>query len=654
MKSIKNKIMACMALTVVLALMLVGTISIVLNYSSTNALLEQSMEETVHIASQRVEKELEAYVNVASDAGCIATLADAQVSVNDKKAIMEQRTKSHNLTGYNIVDINGDSIFDGKNYSDREYIQEALQGRNHISEPTLSKVTGKISVMVAAPLWENGVPDSKVVGAIYFKPTETFLSDIVASIKVSANGTAYMIDAQGNTIAHVVQEKVTQENIEEMAKSDASLKKLAEIHQKMRTGESGFSTYRIGGINKFAAYAPVAGTDGWSMAVVAPKSDFMSGTIISIIITVILLLIASIVSGLLARWLAKGISTPIGLCCDRLELLTKGDLNSDVPRIDRNDETGRLAASTNTIVSTFQSIITDVNDILEAYSDGNFNVVSQAKESYLGDFEKILLSINNLKEELGQTLSGIKTASEQVAIGSQQMSENAQSMAEGAGTQAGAVAELSNTIENISNIAKESAKTATYAYQAVDEKAEETENSRQDMQQLLVAMESIHSTSEQIQKIIVAIEDIASQTNLLSLNASIEAARAGEAGRGFAVVAEQIGKLANDSANSAVETKNLIAKIAGEIARGNQITVTAVEAFEQLAGNMENFSTMAHGASNASEQQVDMLVKVEEEIEQIANVVQNNSAAAQETFATSEELSAQSETMNAMIEKFQF
>lgn len=654
MKNIKEKILICMAATVICSLLLVGGISVILNYTSTMDLLEQTMEEIAQVASERVEKELLSYKNVAYDAGSIARLANPGTSVEDKKAILEQRALSHNMVGYNLVNQDGISIFDGNDYSDREYIQEALKGRTFVSEPLLSKVTGKISVMIAAPLWEGGIPDSKVIGVIYFKPTETFLSDIVNTIQISENGTAYMINKNGTTIAHISQDKVAVENIEELAQSEKSLKNLASIHTKMRAGQSGFGNYKLEGKNKVIAYTPVEGTDGWSIAVVAPKSDFMGTTVLSIIITIALLLAASVIAILLARWLAKGISTPIGLCCDRLELLAKGDLASEVPQIESKDETGRLAASTNTIVATFQSIIGDVNAILEAFSIGNFQVTSQTRESYAGDFEKILLSMRSLKEDLGKTLSAIRDASDQVSIGSRQMAESAQALAEGATDQAGAVEELTASIENVSEISKESAKNAKYAYQMVDKEVEESEYSRKDMQKLTEAMKNIQETSKQIQNIIVAIEDIASQTNMLSLNASIEAARAGEAGRGFAVVAEQIGKLANDSAQSAVETKDLIAQIVIEIEKGNKLSDMAVSAFEKIAKSMESFSSMARGASEASEQQAGMLEQIEQGIEQISVVVQSNSAAAQETSATSEELSAQSENMNSMVDKFKF
>ena len=166
-------------------------------------------------------------------------------------------------------------------------------------------------------------------------------------------------------------------------------------------------------------------------------------------------------------------------------------------------------------------------------------------------------------------------------------------------------------------------------------------------------MERITATSHEIEDIIAAIEDIASQTNLLSLNASIEAARAGEAGRGFAVVADQIGKLAADSAQSAVTTRDLISKCLTEVQAGNRIVENTIESIGTVLANMESFAGMASGAAEASKEQVEMLKQVEAGMDQITLVVQSNSATAQETSAVSEELSAQATGLDEMIEKFE-
>ena len=173
------------------------------------------------------------------------------------------------------------------------------------------------------------------------------------------------------------------------------------------------------------------------------------------------------------------------------------------------------------------------------------------------------------------------------------------------------------------------------------------------MERLKGAMERISSTSKEIEKVIIAIEDIASQTNLLSLNASIEAARAGDAGRGFVVVAEQIGKLATDSATSAVTTKELIVRCLQEIDLGNSISQETSKAFEEVINEMKQFADVAKSSRESSVTQYDSLRQIREGIEHISSVVQINSAAAEQTSATSQELSAQAESLQQQVEKFQ-
>ena len=225
-------------------------------------------------------------------------------------------------------------------------------------------------------------------------------------------------------------------------------------------------------------------------------------------------------------------------------------------------------------------------------------------------------------------------------------------LAEGAMDQAGAVEELTATIENVTGVAEGTAKEVSDAYQEGLTYRKQAEQGSDEMKQLAEAMERISVASKEIENIIAEIEDIASQTNLLSLNASIEAARAGEAGKGFAVVADQIGKLATDSAESAVRTRELIQHTLEEIEKGNAITERTEEALNQVVHGIEFLSDTSKHASDASFTQVNTMEEVEKGIEQISSVVQSNSAAAQETSATGQELAAQATNLKELIGQF--
>ena len=238
-------------------------------------------------------------------------------------------------------------------------------------------------------------------------------------------------------------------------------------------------------------------------------------------------------------------------------------------------------------------------------------------------------------------------------IGSEQLAGSAQELAEGASEQACAVDELTATIADVTNISEDSARNAMTAANSAKDAADDAASSREKISKLTEAMERITNTSKEIEDIITAIEKIAAQTNLLSLNASIEAARAGEMGKGFAVVADQIGKLAADSRQSAVTTRELISKSLTEIENGSIMVEYTMESIGTALTNMESFAGMAAGAAEASQEQANMLKQIQARIDQISTVVQSNSASAEETSAISQELSAQAIGLEEMIGKFE-
>ena len=649
MKSIRKKITVCLMATVLIALAAVGASSIALNYRSTIATVDAMMSETAVLAAERVEQELTAYKNVAMDTGRITQLSNSMMSLEEKRAVIDERVSLHGFQRGNIINMDGISVFDGKDYSDREYVQQAMQGNVYVSEPLISKVTGELSIMVAAPIYsERG----QIAGVVYFVPPETFLNDIVSSIKISDNSRAYMINKNGDTIADVTLDTITTQNVEREAQSDSSLKRLAAIHSEMRQGKNGFGSFSNAVGPWFAAYAPVGGTDGWSIAVTAMKKDYLTDTYVGILINVLVIVASILASIAVALKLSSNISVPMQACARRMKLLVEGDLESPVPQTSGQDETAELTRSTAEMVTGLNTIINDVSYLLNEMANQNLDINSSHREAYVGEFQTILLSMRTLKVNLSDTMRRIDAAASQVSSASNQVSNGAQSLSQGSVEQASAVEELAATISDISNSAVTTAAAAQEAGNYVEKAGAQLGVSIEHVKDLNTAMDKISTSSQEISKILATIENIAFQTNILALNAAVEAARAGAAGKGFAVVADEVRNLASKSDEAAKATKELIETSISAVAEGSRAVTTVTESLEQTGVLAGNVTTQMDIVVKAVEEQTSAITQVTEGVDQISAVVQTNSATAEESAAASEELSAEAASLKQLVDQF--
>lgn len=379
----------------------------------------------------------------------------------------------------------------------------------------------------------------------------------------------------------------------------------------------------------------------------AHRMDLFSEIMAAVI--VIYLFVAVGIAAKIAMSTARDFIRPIEKVKAGTKKLAEGELDVYI-QINSKNEFGEMADDLNAAIAKIREYIEVLEYGLEEVGRGNFAV--RPTIEFHGDFVKMKEAIEKITISLSQTMSQINEGADQVAMGAEQLAQSAQQLAEGATTQAASVQELTATIEDVTLASKDSARVAADAYDNAQQFVKVAQESSDEMKLLTEAMERISETSNEIESIIAEIEDIAAQTNLLSLNASIEAARAGEAGRGFAVVADQIGKLAADSAQSAVNTRTLIAKSLAEVEQGNAITIKTAEALEQVMDGIKELAQGSQTTSAQSTEQAETMVQVQQGVEQIAEVVQNNSASAEETSATSEELSAQSQNLKALVDHF--
>lgn len=650
MKSIKTRITYILILMIVSLSVVFGLVSCILNYRSSMEVLQQTMTETAKVSAKQISNALKSYKSVAYEAGCLNTLARSSVTKNEKQTIIDQKSKAYNFIRGNLLDTKGNSLFDGQNYADRDYFKAAISGEAVCSDPILSKSTGKMTFVIAAPLWENGIPNSKTVGVVCFVPQEQFLNETVSEIKVGETGTTTILNSNGMTIASEYTDTVGMEHITQDTESDSSNTRAA-IAQKMMLGEAGFDNYKENGVSQFGAYAPIDGTNGWSIVVTANRAEFLHGVILSIWITVVLIAIFIALGVLAAFRFANSIAGPIKASADRLKLLAHGDLTAPVPDSSAKDETGNLLRDLQLTVETLNRTISDISFHLEEISNGNFT--TELLLEYPGDFRKLKDSIMVIQDSYNQSMGQINLSAEQVAVGSNQVSSGAQALSQGAAEQASAIDDLAKIVNDVSRQVQDTAKNAADVNLKARGMGEELTLGNQQAQEMMQANEKISESAVRIRKIIKTIEDIAFQTNILALNAAVEAARAGSAGQGFAVVADEVRNLASKSAAAAKDTAELIEGSIYAVENGAGLTQGVVKTMASVVENAQVVVRVIDQISHASEEQAGLIQQITDSIDQISGVIQTNSATAQQSAAASEELSSQAQLMKDMVQFFQ-
>lgn len=641
-------------LMVMVGMVWISIIAIASNFIATKNLVSDELLTVATTASRSVQWELQSYVNLAEAIATDSYLLSDEHSAEEKQTHIAEKATSHGLLGGDMLDTSGIGL-DGTDYSASESFKEALNGKVFISSPT-DVGGGNKMMFIAAPIWADGTEGSDVVGVIYLIPSPTVLDDITKSIKSSAKGITNILDSTGAVIST---SKVAEEGAEAQdvtaGASEAEMATYMELNARMISGESGSETYDFAGTSYFTAYAPIAGTNGWSIALTSPYADFLSSVATVSLIIFVCIIAIGLFALYIANRLGKKIGAPMSLCTEIINGIGIGDFSKEAPVVKRKDETRLLAEATGKAVKELKEIVYDVTRVLGAVADGDLTVdVDEKAEMYVGDYKAIYESLTSIKTSLQATMEQIDLAAEQVTSGSEQVSIGASNLSEGSTSQASSVAQLASNIRTIADLINANADDAANASGMTNKAGQAMGDANVSMENLVTAMNEIADLSEEIKKINKTIEDIAFQTNILALNAAVEAARAGAAGKGFAVVADEVRNLAGKSQEAAKSTTELIENTVLAIQKGNELVADVATKMSDVSASAGAVAQINGKISEESKNTAISINEITVGIDQISNIVQTNSATSQQSAAAAEELAGQANTLKNLIEAFKY
>ena len=628
---LSTKISIVFSLTIIILVYIIGTEACLYSYSSTISLVEKNSRSSAKTTARDIEALLQNYKNIAKASGSDMTLiGNIPNEVRMKK--VEQLAKQYGFTSGNLLDKKGVSIKDGTDFSDRDYVKAALNGKTNISDVTLSKYTNTYGISIAAPLISSG----RIIGVVYYRADVDFMNDIVKHISVGQGSYAYILDENNNVIAHKNEKYIMNDKYKEMIPKDI---------KNCISSQNGSMTCAYGGDKYICGYSKIDKTANWRVVIASPESAYNSDIlrfVKKLVISDIIALIAAIIVALI---IARVISRPIVRVKNLLSALAQGDLSVQLNDTKNKDELGILQNSAVSLNRMLSDMLTQSGDVLSKMAA--YDLTSEDMREYPGKFNELAASINSIKAILSNMILNIQNSSVNVDGGSKQLAEAASMLSEGTMAQASSLQKLVTDVENVAqNINANSDKTI---FGNLDS---EIKDGNQKMQELSNVVRTVEEMSEDIKKIVNTIDGIAFQTNILALNASVEAARAGESGRGFAVVAQEIGTLATKSSDASKKTAELIEKCIKGIESAKEYADITSDSLAKIVSDSNNIANAFDEMSKANEIQAKNANDIRNEIENISQVVQSNTATAQQTAASTEVLSEQAAALKDMTGRF--
>ena len=624
-KSIKQIIVFYVtSISVTLGIVLI-LLMIITGLFSTSSVLRDSLQVTARTAAQNFSSNLHMLADRIDNIAQENVLADQMASDNDKQLLLDNQKLRIEFVWIAVYGLSGDKMYGDdtapSSIDGTEYFQY-LSGTDNIviGKPEYNNNIWQLSVGIPVK-GKEGDSYAYLVGSYKYD----LLNDVLSNINIGAGGLVYIVDNEGNIIADKnISDMGKNENLYKIYKSNKNKK----IFDSMLDFQTDANSVLLGFKQHYIAYSPIAGTN-WTLMIAAPGNDFMKILWGSVLTSIVVIIVLQFVTRGLVVKIADKISGSLSIATERLVSLSTGNLKDKVVLADNNVEAEVLTTALSKTVKCLAGYIDDITEYLGQLSAGDYS--GKVKDNFDGDFIAIKDALSYITASLNETMLHINKASLAVSSNSSETSGYARRLYDGSIEQTAALERLDGKITVITQKIDEINTNARRVKKSADIAEQRVEEGKKQMDDMLSTMDSIHNDMQEIITISHLIEEISSQTSLLSLNASIEAARAGEAGKGFAVVAQQIGLLADQTADALHKTGEIIEKVSFSIGQGMVTARDTAESFQNIKEAAEDFSDISDSMARITVEQKEAIVMVSDEVGTVLAIADTNQSLAKET-----------------------
>jgi methyl-accepting chemotaxis protein len=639
---------------------LVVTVTLILGISSSLALYQHSnatIDQIIQIDGNANAKVLDNYLrDIKEDIQAIVitgTLTSTTISDSDRQRTLEDiLTGRPDIRSIYLVNHEGIAIADadvediGADYSRESFFIQGIQSDDYfIDPPKYDKWTHNVTMTITYHLQDENGFDGLVCADINYDA----IAALIDRNDLGESGHSFVLDNLGNYLAHA-EEAYVLENRNYFVRYEDEPNRVALFKGLLKKPDV-LSSFTDADGEEWRVYSHTLPETGWMYFSVAKTEEFMDGFYKQLFNSLLTCAVCLFLAVVLALILSHHIANPISLMTERMKKFAAGDVHSPMPKITSTNEIGILYESMKSSMNSQSAYISDISERLSHIATGDLRYTSSL--NYIGDYQAMQLSLEQIQQSMNQILSSIKYSSITVHDTASVIAARGKELSDHSVTHAQTIDQIDNTFKEIRLRLRDTASNTAATLQKTSEARQALDHTRVDMEKMLDAMHKITEATSSIRNIIKVIDEIAFQTNLLSLNAAVEAARAGQHGKGFAVVADEVRNLAGKSAESAKQTESLINNTLDTVVKGEMI---AEESWSQIV-NMQQIiievDALVDGIEKMATEQAAAADEIYEGISRINAITQHDSAMSEESASSSTQLSEMAGELNRQIAYFQ-